>query len=158
MQNSIRAPAKASSASRASSRVCRAVPGVSAKPSFGTRRAGRASSVAVFAKKGQKGRVGTIPGQGEMIKQEPPTPEVDSDNAEFVVFVRAVDFMDEKMKVKMNASPWVPLTIVKGGQAANYLAKVGPQATLVAQHARGTQGYATSHTCVAMACLPAAPL
>lgn len=31
--------------------------------------------------------------------------------------------MDEKLKVKMNASPWVPLTIVKGGQAANFLVK-----------------------------------
>ena len=32
-------------------------------------------------------------------------------------------YMDEKMKVMMKQSPWVPLTIVKGGQAANFLVK-----------------------------------
>lgn len=37
----------------------------STKPSQGS---SRALSVAVFAKKGQKGRPGTIPGQGEMIR------------------------------------------------------------------------------------------
>lgn len=76
-----------------------------------------------MAKKGQKGRVGYIPGQGEMIRTEPPVPDVDPDNAEFVVFIRAKNYMDEKMKVIMTASPWVPLTIVKGGQAANFLVK-----------------------------------
>ncbi|KAG1675416.1 hypothetical protein FOA52_012335 [Chlamydomonas sp. UWO 241] len=83
----------------------------------------RRSTVKVEAKKGQKGRTGVVPGQAEAMRIEPPCPEVDPDNAEFVVFIRAVDYMDEKMKVKMNASPWVPLTIVKGGQAANFLVK-----------------------------------
>ena len=58
-----------------------------------------------------------------MVRTEPPVPDVDPDNAEFVVFIRAKNYMDEKMKVVMNASPWVPLTIVKGGQAANFLVK-----------------------------------
>ncbi|GAX80645.1 hypothetical protein CEUSTIGMA_g8080.t1 [Chlamydomonas eustigma] len=84
---------------------------------------GRTSSVKVYAKKGQKGRVGMIPGQGEMVKVDPPTPDVDAENVEFVIFVRATNYIDEKMKVAMKASPWVPLTIVKGSQAANFLVK-----------------------------------
>jgi hypothetical protein len=31
--------------------------------------------------------------------------------------------MDQKVKVMMKESPWVPLTITKGGQAANFLVK-----------------------------------
>lgn len=120
---------------------------------------------------------------------EPPTPDVDPENVEFVIFVRATkvpastaaaeaagshsngsmghmmtswvdnadsctrrgywcscwagpaylcyitvtdpsspclpptQYIDEKVKVMMTNSPWVPLTIVKGGQAANFLVK-----------------------------------
>jgi len=40
----------------------------------------------------------------------PPTPEVDPANAEFVLFVRSTKLPQ-----------WVPLSVVKGGQAANLL-------------------------------------
>lgn len=42
----------------------------------------------------------------------PPTPPVDPDNAEFVVFVRATKL-----------PRWIPFTIVKGGNQANLLVK-----------------------------------
>lgn len=42
----------------------------------------------------------------------PPTPPVDPDNAEFVVFVRATKL-----------PRWIPFTIVKGGAQANLLVK-----------------------------------
>ena len=44
--------------------------------------------------------------------QPPPTPPVDPDNAEFVIFVRAKKFPQ-----------WYPLSVVKGGSAANVLVK-----------------------------------
>jgi hypothetical protein len=44
--------------------------------------------------------------------QPPPTPPVDPDNAEFVIFVRAKKFPQ-----------WFPLSVVKGGSAANVLVK-----------------------------------
>ena len=44
--------------------------------------------------------------------QLPPTPPVDPDNVEFVIFVRAKKFPQ-----------WYPLSVVKGGQAANMLVK-----------------------------------
>lgn len=44
--------------------------------------------------------------------QTPPTPPVDPDNAEFVVFVRS-----------KKLPKWVPLSIIKGGTAANLLVK-----------------------------------
>ena len=44
--------------------------------------------------------------------QRPPTPPVDPDNAEFVVFVRATKL-----------PRWIPFTIVKGGPQANLLVK-----------------------------------
>ena len=44
--------------------------------------------------------------------QRPPTPPVDPDNAEFVVFVRATKL-----------PRWIPFTIVKGGTQANLLVK-----------------------------------
>lgn len=42
----------------------------------------------------------------------PPTPPVDPDNEEFVIFVRA-----------MKLPRWIPFTIVKGGAQANLLVK-----------------------------------
>lgn len=42
--------------------------------------------------------------------QVPPTPPVDPDNAEFVLFIRAKKFPQ-----------WYPLSVVKGGSAANTL-------------------------------------
>eukprot|EP00955_Chlamydomonas_euryale_P007566 80263-Chlamydomonas_euryale.AAC.9 len=121
MQTAIRASTSGSATSGASR--SRAAPATAA-PRVPCRRApaGR-PSVAVAAK--GKGRRGGIPGQAEMVRVEPPVPEVDAENAEFVIFIRAKNFFDQKMKVEMKASPWVPLTIVKGGQAANYLVKVG---------------------------------
>jgi hypothetical protein len=44
--------------------------------------------------------------------QRPPTPPVDPDNEEFVVFVRA-----------KKLPRWIPFTIVKGGTQANLLVK-----------------------------------
>ena len=44
--------------------------------------------------------------------QPPPTPPVDPDNVEFVIFVRAKKFPQ-----------WYPLSVVKGGSAANALVK-----------------------------------
>jgi len=44
--------------------------------------------------------------------QRPPTPPVDPDNEEFVVFVRA-----------KKLPRWIPFTIVKGGAQANVLVK-----------------------------------
>ena len=44
--------------------------------------------------------------------QLPPTPPVDPDNVEFVIFTRAKKFPQ-----------WYPLSVVKGGQAANMLVK-----------------------------------
>merc|ERR1719152_905665 len=44
--------------------------------------------------------------------QMPPTPPVDPDNAEFVVFIRS-----------KKLPSWIPMTIVKGGTAANVLVK-----------------------------------
>jgi len=121
MQSSIRAPAASSvvSTSTRSSKFLLSCP----VPFTSKTATGRNSSVKVYAKKGQKGRAGVIPGQGEMVRVDPPIPEVDAENVEFVIFVRATNYIDEKMKVTMKASPWVPLTIVKGSQAANFLVK-----------------------------------
>ena len=44
--------------------------------------------------------------------QLPPTPPVDPANEEFVLFIRAVKFPQ-----------WYPLSVVKGGSAANVLVK-----------------------------------
>ncbi|EIE24190.1 hypothetical protein COCSUDRAFT_53257 [Coccomyxa subellipsoidea C-169] len=44
--------------------------------------------------------------------QLPPTPPVDPDNAEFVLFIRAVKFPQ-----------WYPLSVVKGGSAANIIVR-----------------------------------
>jgi hypothetical protein len=44
--------------------------------------------------------------------QAPPTPPVDPDNVEFVLFIRAVKFPQ-----------WYPLSVVKGGSAANLLTR-----------------------------------
>lgn len=52
---------------------------------------------------------GSGQGGGQML---PPTPPVDPDNAEFVIFVRS-----------KKLPKWVPLSIVKGGTAANMLIK-----------------------------------
>lgn len=82
----------------------------------------RALSVQVMAKgKGGRRGVAGVPGQMEMIQREPPTPEVDPENAEFVIFVKAKKYMDGKIEV--SESKWIPLSIVKGGQAANLLVK-----------------------------------
>jgi len=62
-----------------------------------------------------------VPGQVEMVQRAPPTPEVDPENAEFVIFIRAKNYMEGKVEIKQ--SKWVPLSIVKGGQAANFLVK-----------------------------------
>lgn len=45
-------------------------------------------------------------------EQAPPTPPVDPDNTEFVLFIRAVKFPQ-----------WYPLSVVKGGSAANLLVR-----------------------------------
>lgn len=80
-----------------------------------------ARNVAVFAK--GKGRM--VKSQPDMLSQItgppgiPPTPEVDPENAEFVIFVRAKKY--RSVKTEMTNSPWVPLSVVKGGQAANAL-------------------------------------
>jgi hypothetical protein len=44
--------------------------------------------------------------------QLPPTPPVDPENTEFVLFIRAVKFPQ-----------WYPLSVVKGGSAANVLVR-----------------------------------
>ena len=44
--------------------------------------------------------------------QAPPTPPVDPNNAEFVIFVRAVKYPQ-----------WYPLSVMNGGPAANVLVK-----------------------------------
>lgn len=46
------------------------------------------------------------------VAQLPPTPPVDPDNAEFVLFIRAVKFPQ-----------WYPLSVVKGGSAANIIVR-----------------------------------
>ncbi len=47
-----------------------------------------------------------------MCMQVPPTPPIDPDNAEFVLFIRAVKFPQ-----------WYPLSVVKGGSAANIIVR-----------------------------------
>lgn len=48
----------------------------------------------------------------QQMNQGPPTPPVDPDNEEFVIFVRS-----------KRLPKWVPLSIIKGGTAANMLVK-----------------------------------
>lgn len=93
---------------------------------------GRGLTVQVFAKGGKgkgktsfRGNTG-VPGQGaEMVRREPPVPEVDPENAEFVIFVRSKKFIDPMtQKLSTGVSPWVPLSVLKGSTAANFLLKI----------------------------------
>lgn len=76
--------------------------------------AGRRAAVEVYAggKGKQRMRVGGSGRQQQMAAQLPPTPPVDPENAEFVLFVRS-----------KKLPQWVPLTIMKGGGPANLLVK-----------------------------------
>ncbi|MEW5299322.1 MAG: hypothetical protein WDW36_002348 [Sanguina aurantia] len=86
----------------------------------------------VFAK-GKGGRRGGgmsgMPGgqQSTMVRKEPPVPEVDPDNAEFVIFVRAGKKLSPGvgwMPMPINEAKWIPLTVLKlSGTAGNYLVK-----------------------------------
>ncbi|GIL77116.1 hypothetical protein Vretifemale_6672, partial [Volvox reticuliferus] len=92
-------------------------------PTFGST-SSRRSSVQVFAKKG-KGktafRQGSMPGQMEVIKTNPPVPAVDPENAEIVLFMRIVKYMDPTLNVEVGPSLWIPVTIIKGNQTLNFL-------------------------------------
>lgn len=80
----------------------------------------RSRCVQVLAKgKGKSAfrRTQAPPGQMPQMGQAPPVPEVDPENEEFVVFVRANSGLSTVPK------NWVPLSIVKGGQSANLLVK-----------------------------------
>lgn len=104
----------------------RSAPFTSSRPTTGS----RSRTVQVLAKKGQKGRSGVIPGQGEMIRvstadddvpitlllpnvwlrlvppslgqNEPPVPEVDPDNVEFVIFLRAKNVRSGRSDVRFS--------------------------------------------------------
>ncbi|KAG2495299.1 hypothetical protein HYH03_006571 [Edaphochlamys debaryana] len=58
-----------------------------------------------------------------MVRREPPTPEVDPENAEFVVFFRCLKYKDSQLNTMVGPSLWVPLSIIKGNQVSNFLAK-----------------------------------
>jgi hypothetical protein len=58
-----------------------------------------------------KGKFKTAGAQTQQF-QEPPTPDIDPENAEFVIFCR-----------NPKLPQWLPLSIVKGGQAANLLVR-----------------------------------
>ncbi|EFJ45518.1 hypothetical protein VOLCADRAFT_121174 [Volvox carteri f. nagariensis] len=92
-------------------------------PAFGSATS-RRSSVQVFAKKG-KGktafRQGSMPGQMEMIKREPPVPEVDPENAEIVLFVRVLKYKDPTLNMDVGPSLWMPVNLIKGNQVLNFL-------------------------------------
>ncbi|GLI59560.1 hypothetical protein VaNZ11_001466, partial [Volvox africanus] len=92
-------------------------------PTFGST-SSRRSSVQVFAKKG-KGktafRQGSMPGQMEMIKREPPVPEVDPENAEIVLFVRVLKYKDPTLNMEVGPSLWMPVNLIKGNQTLNFL-------------------------------------
>lgn len=126
MQQSIRAPA-----STCSSPLCNSRRLVTRTPAFTSHTPnGRTLSVQVFAAKKGKGKSTLraqpgIPGQMDMVRRDPPTPEVDPENAEFVIFVRCKKFMDPIMqKVTTGTSAYIPLSIVKGGQGANFLVQI----------------------------------
>jgi len=59
-----------------------------------------------------KGKNRMRQGAPQSQQMRPPTPPVDPDNEEFVIFVRA-----------MKLPRWIPFTIVKGGAQANLLVK-----------------------------------
>lgn len=69
----------------------------------------------MYAGKGKQ-RMRSGGGGSRMMQQQqqmmPPTPPVDPDNEEFVIFVRS-----------KKLPQWVPLSVVKGGTAANMLVK-----------------------------------
>lgn len=77
-------------------------------------RSGRGQLQIVAAKGKQRMRTGGNTRQAQMAQQQmvPPTPPVDPENEEFVVFVRS-----------KKLPQWVPLSVVKGGTAANMLVK-----------------------------------
>lgn len=68
---------------------------------------------------GVPGGIGA-PGGMQMVK--PPVPEVDPENAEFVVFMRAKNYPGEK-GVLIKEGKWIPLSVFKGSGTANYLVK-----------------------------------
>ncbi|KAL4428711.1 hypothetical protein ABPG77_009817 [Micractinium sp. CCAP 211/92] len=81
----------------------------SAKPSS------RRAQLEVYAAKGkQRMRTGGNTRMMQQMQQQmaPPTPPVDPENEEFVIFVRS-----------KKLPQWVPLSVVKGGAAANMLVK-----------------------------------
>lgn len=84
---------------------------------------GRRSCVQVFAKgkRAFRSQYG-VPNASQIIKNEPPTPEVDPENAEFVIFARMKNYI-AMAGAPPSDSPWVPLSIVKGGASANLLVK-----------------------------------
>ncbi|PRW60370.1 Metalloendopeptidase family-saccharolysin & thimet oligopeptidase (ISS) [Chlorella sorokiniana] len=77
-------------------------------------RSGRGQLQVVAAKGKQRMRTGGNTRQAQMAQMQmaPPTPPVDPENEEFVVFVRS-----------KKLPQWVPLSVVKGGTAANMLVK-----------------------------------
>eukprot|EP00884_Botryococcus_braunii_P021387 jgi/Botrbrau1/7932/Bobra.9_2s0092.1 len=76
----------------------------------GPQRSDRSTALEVCAAKGMgKKRLAQQQGMG---MGPPPTPPVDPENVEFVIFVRAKKF-----------PTWYPLSIVKGGNAANLLVR-----------------------------------
>ncbi|KAG2454793.1 hypothetical protein HYH02_000628 [Chlamydomonas schloesseri] len=93
-------------------------------PAFGTTTS-RRTSVQVFAKGKGKGksalRQGSMPNQMEMVRREAPVPEVDPENAEFVIFFRCMKYKDPQLNAMVGPSLWVPLSIVKGNQVSNFL-------------------------------------
>ncbi|GFR42109.1 hypothetical protein Agub_g2952 [Astrephomene gubernaculifera] len=96
-------------------------------PAFGSATC-RRSSVQVFAKGKGKGktafRQGTgMPGQMESIQREMPVPEVDPENAEFVMFFRCLKYKNPTVNVMVGPSPWIPVTIMKGSNALNFVTK-----------------------------------
>ncbi|KXZ43379.1 hypothetical protein GPECTOR_92g602 [Gonium pectorale] len=94
-------------------------------PAFGTTTS-RRCSVQVFAKKGKgkmASRQGSMPGQMETMRKEPPVPEVDPENEEFVVFMRCLKYTDPSLNVQMGPSMWIPINLLKGSQALNFVGK-----------------------------------
>eukprot|EP00798_Chlamydomonas_sp_ICE-L_P020973 gene20973-27829_t len=108
----------ASSSASVATRQTRVVPCVSRK-AFGASKPSTSSSRDVTAAAKGKGPAAAFPGQMEASKREIPCPEVDPENAEFVIFVRSAKYPEGKLTISESA--WLPLSIVKGGQAANAL-------------------------------------
>eukprot|EP00197_Chlamydomonas_leiostraca_P014626 CAMPEP_0202866144 /NCGR_PEP_ID=MMETSP1391-20130828/7225_1 /ASSEMBLY_ACC=CAM_ASM_000867 /TAXON_ID=1034604 /ORGANISM="Chlamydomonas leiostraca, Strain SAG 11-49" /LENGTH=217 /DNA_ID=CAMNT_0049546067 /DNA_START=13 /DNA_END=666 /DNA_ORIENTATION=- len=104
-----------SSLSRANGQTLRARPFTSARTSRGT--------VQVFAKKGKsRGLTPRMaPGMAAQQMGEPPVPEVDPENAEFVVFVRAKNYSEGKITIA--EGPWLPLSVFRGSQPLNFLVR-----------------------------------